>query len=172
MKPNTPRMKDAMEKARVPSENSKDIVRHLNLVLKNELTGINQYFLHARILKHAGVMKLADHEYKESIDEMRHADKLVERILFLGGLPNLQDLGKLFVGENVEEILRCDLKLEERAHADIRTAITFCESKEDYVSADLLHAIQKNEEEHIEYLQAQLNLLATMGLSAYLQTQI
>lgn len=154
------------------AESSKDIIRHLNLVLKNELTSINQYFLHARMLKHLGFMKLADHEYKESIDEMRHADRLVERVLFLGGVPNLQDLGKLFIGESVEEILRCDLKLEEKAHVDLRAAIALCEAKGDYVSSQLLQHIQRNEEEHIDFLQTQLGLIAALGVSAYLQTQV
>lgn len=150
----------------------KEIIRHLNTILKNELTGINQYFLHARILKHQGFMKLADHEYKESIDEMRHADQLVERVLFLGGLPNLQDIGKLAIGENVEEILKGDLALEHTAHADLKAAITYSEAQEDYVTADLLHKIMESEEEHILFLQTQLNLIATMGLSSYLQTQV
>lgn len=150
----------------------KEIIAGLNLILKNELTGINQYFLHARILKHMGFMKLADYEYKESIDEMRHADQLVERILFLGGLPNLQDLGKLLVGENVEEILRADLDLELRARTDIAPLITLCENREDYVTSGLLESIQKSEEEHIDFIQTQLRLIQTMGLSPYLQTQV
>lgn len=149
-----------------------EIIQALNGILKNELTAINQYFLHARMLKNWGISKLADYEYKESIDEMRHADKLVERVLFLEGLPNLQDLGKMMIGENVEEILKCDLKLEEIAHRDLRAAITLAESKEDYVSADLLHSIQASEEEHIDYIQKQLHLIKTMGLPAYLQTQV
>jgi bacterioferritin len=149
-----------------------DIITALNGILKNELTGINQYFLHARMLKNWGITKLADHEYKESIDEMRHADKVVERILYLGGLPNLQDLGKLFIGETVEEILKADLKLEHTAHAALKAAITLCESKEDYVTADLFHQIIASEEEHIDYIQKQLGLIETMGLSAYLQTQV
>lgn len=156
----------------MPTDNTREIIKHLNTTLKNELSGINQYFLHARMLKHFGFKKLADHEYKESIDEMKHADQLVERIFFLGGLPNLQDIGKLLIGETVEEIIRCDLKLEERAHIDLKAAITFCESCEDYVSADLLHRIQESEEEHIDYLQQQLRLIEAMGLSAYLQTQV
>ncbi len=147
-----------------------DIIRHLNTILRNELTGINQYFLHARVLKHWGYMKLADVEYKESIDEMKHADVLVQRILFLGGLPNLQDLGKVLVGETVEEILNADLKLELAARQDLKTAITLCENREDYVTSHMLEAIQKSEEEHIDFLNTQLRLLASMGLSAYLQT--
>lgn len=150
----------------------KETIKHLNLILKNELTAINQYFLHARMLKHMGFTRLADYEYKESIDEMKHADALVERVLFLGGVPNLQDLGKLMVGEDVKEILECDLKLEMKGHADLKAAITHCESKEDYVSADLLHKILDNEEEHQLFLRTQLGLIDKMGLSAYLQTQV
>jgi bacterioferritin len=149
-----------------------EIIKHLNIILKNELTAINQYFLHARMLKHMGFMKLADHEYKESIDEMKHADILVERVLFLKGLPNLQDLGKLMIGETVEEILKCDLKLEQKGHVDLKAAITCCESKEDYVSADMLHKILDSEEEHQLFITTQLKLIDTMGLSAYLQTQV
>lgn len=150
----------------------KDIIKHLNTILKNELTAINQYFLHARMLKHMGFMKLADQEYKESIDEMKHADMLVERILFLKGLPNLQDLGKIFIGETVEEILKCDLKLEQKANTDLKAAITLCESKADYASADILHRILESEEEHSLFIQTQLNLIATMGAVAYMQTQV
>lgn len=150
----------------------KDIVKHLNTILRNELTSINQYFLHARILKHMGFMKLADHEYKESIDEMRHADQLIERILFLGGLPNLQDLGKLMIGETVDEILKCDLKLEEQAEAMLKAAIAAAEAKQDFASADLLHKILDSEEEHILFIRTQLSMIDTMGLSAYLQTQV
>ncbi len=150
----------------------KEILQHLNAVLRNELTGINQYFLHARMLKHMGFMKLADFEYKESIDEMKHADMLVERILFLGGLPNLQDLGKLMIGENVPEILQSDLKLEQTAHVDLKAAITLCENREDYVTSHLLEHIQKSEEEHIDFLSRQLRLIEAMGLPSYLQTVV
>lgn len=149
-----------------------DVVSHLNVILKNELTAINQYFLHARMLKHMGFMKLADYEYKESIDEMRHADMLVERVLFLGGVPNLQDLGKLFIGETVEEILACDLKLEHKGHVDLRAAITLCEAREDYVTSHMLEGIQKSEEEHVLFIETQQRLIASMGLGAYLQTQV
>lgn len=149
-----------------------EVIKHLNVILRNELTAINQYFLHARMLKHMGLMKLADHEYKESIEEMKHADTLVERILFLKGLPNLQNLGKLYIGEDMKEILECDLKLEEKANIDLKAAITYCESKEDYTSADLLHSILKNEEEHVLYIRTQLSLIATMGAPAYMQTQV
>lgn len=150
----------------------KDIIKHLNAILRNELTGINQYFLHARMLKHMGFMKLADFEYKESIDEMKHADLLVNRILFLGGVPNLQDLGKLSIGEDVKEILVSDLKLEELGKVALKAAITLCESKEDYTSADILHKILDSEDEHIQFIRIQLNLIDTMGLNAYLQTQV
>jgi bacterioferritin len=150
----------------------KEILKHLNIILKNELTAINQYFLHARMLKHMGFMKLADHEYKESIDEMKHADMLIERILFLKGLPNLQDLGKIFIGETVEEILKCDLKLENTANADLKAAITACEAKQDYASADILHDILESEEEHALFLTTQLSLIASLGAVAYMQTQV
>ncbi len=150
----------------------KEIIKHLNTILKNELTSINQYFLHARMLKHMGFMKLADYEYKESIDEMKHADVLVNRILFLGGLPNLQDLGKLMIGETVEEILASDLKVEESGKTDLKAAISLCESKQDFTSADLLHKILESEEEHMLFIRTQLNLIETMGISAYLQTQV
>jgi bacterioferritin len=150
----------------------KTIIKHLNIILRNELTAINQYFLHARMLKHMGFMKLADHEYKESIDEMKHADMLVERILFLKGLPNLQDLGKVFIGETVEEILACDLRLENAANAELKAAITYCESKEDYASADILHHILTSEDEHAQFIHTQLSLIATLGQVAYMQTQV
>lgn len=151
---------------------SKEIIQHLNTILKNELTAINQYFLHARMLKHMGFMKLADYEYKESIDEMKHADLLVDRILFLEGLPNLQILGKLSIGENVEEILGADLKLEEDGKKDLQAAIVTCESSQDFTSADILHKILESEEAHILFIRSQLNLIASMGLSSYLQTQV
>jgi len=149
-----------------------EVVKHLNIILRNELTAINQYFLHARMLKHMGLMKLADHEYKESIEEMKHADMLVERVLFLKGVPNLQNLGKLFIGEDVKEILECDMKLEVKANIDLKAAITYCEANEDYASGDLLHRILENEEEHVLFIRTQLNLIASMGLPSYMQTQV
>lgn len=154
------------------NKDNKDVIKHLNAILKNELTSINQYFLHARMLKHMGFMKLADYEYKESLDEMRHADALVNRILFLNGVPNLQELGKLMIGEDVKEILNCDLKLEEAGKIHLKAAIAFCEDKRDYTSANILHCILDSEEEHISFIRAQLNLIDTMGLSTYLQTQV
>lgn len=154
------------------SDTPKEIIKHLNTILRNELTGINQYFLHARMLKHMGFMKLADYEYKESIDEMKHADLLVDRILFLEGLPNLQDIGRVSIGENVKEILECDLGLEENGRRDLKEAIHFCEEQKDFASADILHKILESEEEHILFIRTQLNLIESMGLSSYLQTQV
>ena len=143
----------------------------LNQVLKNELTSINQYFLHSRMLADWGISELSKVEYDESIDEMKHADKLIQRILYLGGLPNLQDLGKLMIGENVEEIIASDLALEEKALSDLRQAIAYAESIQDYGSRELYLHILKNEEEHIDYLATQQKLIGQIGIADYIQVQ-
>jgi bacterioferritin len=145
------------------------VIEHLNTQLTNELTAINQYFLHARILKHWGVTKLGSHEYKESIEEMHHADWLIERILFLDGLPNVQRLDQVMIGQTVEEVLGCDLKLEEKAMADLREGIAYCESVRDYVSRDLLRRILDNEEHHIDFLDRQFDLIKLIGIERYTQ---
>jgi bacterioferritin len=148
------------------------IVQHLNAVLKNELTAINQYFLHARMFGHWGLKRLEEYEKKESIDEMKHADRLIERILFLDGLPNLQDLGKLLIGENVEECLDCDLKLELAAHQELRVAIADSEIARDYISREIFEDILESEEEHIDFLETQLELIKRIGIQNYSQSQI
>jgi bacterioferritin len=147
------------------------VLQHLNVILKNELTAINQYFLHARILRNWGVTKLGHHEYEESIDEMKHADRLIERILFLDGLPNLQDLGKLLIGEKVDEILDCDLRLERAAIADLQAAIAHCETVRDYVTRDLLEDIMGSEEGGVDFIETQLDLIQRIGLELYTQLQ-
>ena len=148
------------------------VIEHLNKVLYNELIAINQYFLHARMYKNWGFKELADHEYHESIDEMKHADRLIERILFLDGLPNLQNLGKLMIGETPEEIMSCDLRLEMQAIPDLRAAIAYCEQVSDYVSRELFEDILKSEEEHVDWLETQLGLIERLGAKPYLQTKI
>src|ERR1700759_1232430 len=146
-------------------------ISFLNKVLKNELTAINQYFLHSRMLSDWGLSILAHKEYEESIDEMKHADKLIKRVLFLGGLPNLQDLGKLMIGENVQEVLKCDLSLEMMALPDLKMAITHCETVKDYISRELFTDILESEEEHIDWLQTQIRLIEQMGMENFIQLQ-
>lgn len=148
-----------------------EVIAALNRALYNELIAINQYFLHSRMLRDWGIDKLGDFEYHESVDEMKHADSLIERILFLDGLPNLQDLGKLLIGENVREILECDLKLEHNALPALREGIALCEREADFVSRELLRSILDSEEEHIDFLEAQLELIDKMGIENYVQLQ-
>lgn len=145
----------------------KQVIKYLNSALKNELTAINQYFLHARMLEDWGVTKLGKKEYQESIEEMQHADKIIQRILFLEGLPNLQDLNKLHIGQDVKEVLECDLKIEYDACPELRDAIKHCESIGDFPSRDLFRAVLADEEEHIDYLETQLDLLSRVGIEQY-----
>lgn len=148
------------------------VIAHLQAQLKNELTAINQYFVHYRMLKHWGLDKLAKKEYEESIGEMKHADKLMDRIFMLDGLPNLQDLGKLHIGEDVPEMLRCDVQLERGAQDTIKNGIAHCESVRDYVSRDILQEILDDTEEHIDFLETQIELIEKVGLQNYLQSQM
>ncbi|GKW48661.1 bacterioferritin [Halomonas sp. NCCP-2165] len=148
------------------------VIGYLNTVLGNELVAINQYYLHAKMYKDWGLKALAKWEYEESIEEMKHADTLIERILFLEGLPNLQDYGKLLIGENTREMLECDLKLEHKAREDLIEAITHCEKVKDYVSRDLFRHILDEEEEHIDHLETELGLIDKVGLENYLQKQM
>ena len=148
------------------------VIEHLNKALYNELIAINQYFLHARMFRNWGFKELAEHEYKESIDEMKHADKLIERILFLDGLPNLQNLGKLLIGQSPKEALECDLKLEYMAVPDLKVGIAHCESVGDYISRELLEDILESEEEHIDWLETQLALIERVGIENYCQSQM
>ena len=148
------------------------ILQHLNVVLKNELTAINQYFLHARMFGHWGLDRLEEHEKDESIDEMKHADRLIQRILLLDGLPNLQDLGKLLIGENVPECLECDLRLEMSAHVELKAAIVDSEAAGDFVSRELFESILESEEQHIDFLETQLDLIKRVGIENYCQSQM
>lgn len=149
-----------------------EVIRHLNNILKNELTAINQYFLHSRMFKDWGLEKIGDYEYKESLDEMRHADRLIERILFLEGLPNLQSLGRLSIGENLKECLECDLEMEKIAHPPLVEAVAHCESVSDYVSKELFESILTSEEEHIDWLETQLSLIERLGIQNFTQLQV
>ena len=148
------------------------ILQALNAVLKNELTAINQYFLHSRMFRNWGLERLGKTEYEESVDEMKHADRLIARVLFLDGLPNLQDLGKLLIGENVKECLQCDLKLEMSSRETLKSAIAECESSADYISREIFESILESEEEHIDFLETQLDLINRVGIQNYCQSQM
>ncbi|MBA2492075.1 MAG: bacterioferritin [Gammaproteobacteria bacterium] len=150
----------------------KKVINYLNQALANELTAINQYFLHARMYKNWGLEKLNEKEYSESVDEMKHADKLIHRILFLEGLPNLQDLGKLKIGEHPREMIECDLLLEHEACPVLREAIAYCESVSDFVSRELFQFILDDEEDHIDWLETQLDLIGRVGVENYLQSMM
>lgn len=153
-------------------KSDKTMIKHLNKALGNELVAINQYFLHSRMYKDRGLDRLGDKEYEESIDEMKHADQLIERILFLEGLPNLQSLGKLLIGENTREMLECDLKLEMQAIPDLRDGIEYAESIRDFGSRELLAGILSSEEEHVDWLETQLDLIDNIGLERYQQSMM
>jgi bacterioferritin len=168
---NQPILLPDIHRRRRAVKGDKKVIEYLNTALKNELTAINQYFLHYRMLDNWGVKKLAKYEYEESIDEMKHADKLAERILFLDGLPNFQLLGRLRIGENVEEVLKADLALEEEALPPLREAIAHCEKVKDFVSRDLFTHILENEEEHVDTLETQLDMIRQMGIQNYIQLQ-
>ena len=153
-------------------QGDKQVIKHLNQVLQNELTAINQYFLHARMYKNFGLTELDEYEYKESLDEMKHADQLIERILFLEGLPSMQNLGKLRIGESPKEMIEADLALEMDALPDLKEAINYCESTKDYISRELFESILESEEEHVDWLETQLELISKVGLENCLQSKM
>jgi len=153
-------------------QGDKQVIKHLNKVLQNELTAINQYFLHARMYKNFGLIELGEYEYKESLDEMKHADQLIERILFLEGLPSMQSLGKLRIGESPKEMIEADLALEMDALPDLKEAINYCESIKDYISREVFESILESEEEHVDWLETQLELIGKVGIENYLQAKM
>ena len=148
------------------------VIEFLNRVLRNELAAISQYFLHSRMFLDWGLKSIGDYEFQESVDEMKHADSLIERILFLEGLPNMQDIGKLRIGEHTREMLECDLALEMEAIPDLRAAVQYCESCQDFVSRDLFDSILVAEEDHVDWLETQLDLIDRVGIENYQQSQI